>query len=212
MIIKRKLRSLVLGVFIFTLIFGQTIEVAAAPRVNVLGVLSYWESNEASIGHWNASSLSYRLDKLNTNANFPYTLSMNYAFSQWQSALGINIYATTSSSSTMRSYGGTFEEICAMGVNLQQGYGGMTSYSCSNEGSYNYNSSLKTSYVMTSATVYIVDKDRSDNAHKNVSMHEVGHSLGWLGHSPNSSDVMYERVTQVAALSTRDSRHLAQVY
>lgn len=43
-------------------------------------------------------------------------------------------------------------------------------------------------------------------------IHEVGHSLGWFGHSTLSSDIMYSYSTENITLTTRDKNHLVQVY
>lgn len=46
----------------------------------------------------------------------------------------------------------------------------------------------------------------------NVGIHELGHSMGWHGHSTNSSDVMYTYTNDVKTLTSRYKNHLAQVY
>ena len=60
---------------------------------------------------------------------------------------------------------------------------------------------------------YIVS--RSDFYYNNYlkgCTHELGHSMGWRGHSSNTSWVMTQGKATVTALSTDEKDHLAQVY
>ena len=55
----------------------------------------------------------------------------------------------------------------------------------------------------------------SDNLIRLVSLHEVGHALGLLGHSQNPADVMFfsEPLTdERKELSTRDSKTIVRLY
>ncbi len=61
---------------------------------------------------------------------------------------------------------------------------------------------------MDSAKVYY----NTDIANKKTYLHEAGHSLGWLGHSSNSNDIMYPISSSVKKLTSRDKNHLTQVY
>lgn len=45
-----------------------------------------------------------------------------------------------------------------------------------------------------------------------VTIHEIGHALGWCGHSSNSDDKMYAADNaDKQTVTTRDLEHLAQV-
>ncbi|MCL1914725.1 MAG: matrixin family metalloprotease [Eubacteriaceae bacterium] len=48
-----------------------------------------------------------------------------------------------------------------------------------------------------------------------LALHEMGHMLGWAGHSPNSRDVMFETMDwrgPINTLTDRDRTHLQQIY
>ena len=58
---------------------------------------------------------------------------------------------------------------------------------------------------------YVLNQSTLTNFY-NVSTHELGHALGWRGHSSYSSDVMYTYGNGVTTLQTRDILHLKQIY
>ena len=58
---------------------------------------------------------------------------------------------------------------------------------------------------------YIVDDNRTLNQYKHTATHELGHALGWKGHSPNSADVMYAYSNGIIFLTNRDKKHISSV-
>lgn len=58
---------------------------------------------------------------------------------------------------------------------------------------------------------------RSDGTlakYKNTATHELGHLLGWAGHSSKNTDIMYAQengVTTLTTLTTRDKKHIKQI-
>ena len=58
----------------------------------------------------------------------------------------------------------------------------------------------------------IIDKDRTTDQYKKTCTHELGHALGWAGHSSNTSDIMYSAGSSVTSLTSRDKNHLSQDY
>ena len=59
---------------------------------------------------------------------------------------------------------------------------------------------------------YIVDDNRTLNQYKHTATHELGHALGWKGHSPNSADVMYAYSNGIISLTNRDKKQILQFY
>jgi len=47
---------------------------------------------------------------------------------------------------------------------------------------------------------------------QNVAIHEIGHGLGWYGHSATGTDVMSNGENFPTTLSDRDKNHLIQIY
>lgn len=62
------------------------------------------------------------------------------------------------------------------------------------------------------ATFDISGKPQSNQAIHAVAIHEIGHSLGLLGHSDNPDDIMYAQNKQVLKLSTRDINTIRLLY
>lgn len=53
---------------------------------------------------------------------------------------------------------------------------------------------------------------RTTIEYNKTGMHELGHCIGWNGHSSISSDVMYSYGSSVTDLTTRDKTHISQIY
>ena len=70
----------------------------------------------------------------------------------------------------------------------------------------------KTGYRQVSALGCIVDNNRTSAEYIKTALHELGHAVGWNGHSANTSDVMYGYGSSVTVLTNRDKNHLSQVY
>ena len=204
------------------LLISIALVLACMPIANAanLGTLTYWyanytEDSTTEIGRWLANSITIRATKINSNANFSFLTAIDHGVTQWKNTLG----KTITSSSTVTSgdiewYGGTLAEIKAYtGYTLPDDVAGKTRYYYkSTEGTWTYQNSTKTGYLFSFIYCYTVDNGYTANQYKNVSTHELGHALGWIGHSTSSSDVMYPTMSSITQLTTRDKNHLSQVY
>lgn len=65
---------------------------------------------------------------------------------------------------------------------------------------------------MISAIIYIVYRENTLNEQVETVVHEFGHALGYLGHSTNTTDVMYTYLHSSYTLKTNDIQHLSQIY
>lgn len=98
------------------------------------------------------------------------------------------------------------------GLTIDNKLNGVTYYTYTREGIWQYGSSSKTGCKITNAVGYIIDKGHTIEEYRNTCTHELGHALGWFGHSGNSSDIMYSLGTSVTSLTARDVNHLSQIY
>ena len=179
-----------------------------------LGTLSCWYSDSDSIARWDKSSITVYTNKLNSNGSFYFSMGMYFGCGKWEDALGITVSSSSyDTSAPIKFYGGTVEEINAYGdFSIDSSINGLTRYTISQEGNWKYCNASKTGYLISSAIGCIVDNGRNSNEYEKTCAHELGHALGWQGHSHNSSDIMYAYGSSVTSLTTRDSAHLSQVY
>ena len=174
--------------------------------------IDYWYSNSDEICRWAGTpSISYK--KLNSNSNFTFLVAYSHARTQWNDG-GISTISGTFPSTNVVCYGGTISEIYSeTGLVVPSSDNGVTFFSHSTSyTNLNYYGSVKKLYIMSSAKVCVVDKGRTANQYKKTCTHEIGHALGWIGHSSVSTDIMYYTGSSITALTNRDINHLAQVY
>lgn len=191
-----------------------------------LGTLTEWYSydNTASshdhlmphfheIARW--SSAPYQRTILVDGFNSTNFIShVNYARNAWRNA-GISINSTTSSSlSNFEIYGGTFDELSPLEPMLKAHHDGYARYSNSTlQGWWTYNNQTKYQLRQISTKIFLVWKGTmTTNHYRFVALHEMGHGLGWRGHSNNNNDVMYHTNNSKTTLTVRDKNHLVQVY
>ena len=81
-----------------------------------------------------------------------------------------------------------------------------------------YNSQIKPGYTSNFTRIFILFDTASgtqlygdETIYKNVILHEVGHALGWHGHSANTTDIMHAQSKSVYTLTSRDVNHVRQI-
>jgi len=186
----------------FPLVFFSSV------NAEIIGDVEYWYSNQSKIGLWT-----------NAVTACPHSVSNGYTFivnatmssiSNWNNA-GVPVNLSWGGE-TIPIYGGLAAdlEVYCPGIT---GYSGMSYYSCTFAGYLIYNGSKKSCYTMNSAKCGVVYyPGKSSNGYIKTTSHELGHCLGWMGHSANSSDIMYAYSSEIAVLTSRDINHLVQVY
>lgn len=191
-----------------------TVNARVWPVKENLGSISHWADIESNfVGHW-ASSPTVYCEKLNTNGSFYFLNGMNSGISKWNTALETNISTTSSeSSANIVAYGGTISELAALGYTLSSTTLGNTSWNYTYLGHYTYGNSVRLGAKITAAEICIQDKTgkTSDN-YINTCTHELGHSLGFFGHTSSSSAIMYAFGHSGVTLKTAEINHLKQVY
>ncbi|MCL1807845.1 MAG: matrixin family metalloprotease [Oscillospiraceae bacterium] len=202
--------------FLLTAFLSGTSQVMAAD----LGSLSYWDSDGEAIGRWSKSGSFYlipdvRAIKLNSTSSV--YVHFSHAVDQWKTALGYPIFVSNdpvTSSSGMGFWGGTISEINALGVfsPVPSGINGSCTTNFSIEGTWKHGTMNKDGRLLSKARGYVVESNRTANEYKNTSTHELGHALGWSGHSSGASTIMYAYGSSVISLTNTDTRHLKQVY
>jgi hypothetical protein len=178
--------------------------------------LTYWYSDLNTIGKWSSSPQVW-YSKLNSNSSFAFLSGLLNGESIWNSALGTSIDVSSSyTSAPIKYYGGTKAQIDALSIfpNVPTNQLGNTEYTEYEFGGYHtYNGSTKTWYTHTENWGYVVDRtDMNYNNYIKTSSHELGHAMGWEGHSTNSTWVMTQGKLENTILATGEKNHLDQIY
>lgn len=193
---------------------------SAAVRVYPLltnkGTLSRWSSAERDIiGYWESPPTIHK-NKIGNDGSFYFNIGYNNAVAQWSDALEWSFATVAQNDADIVVHGGTRTELeVLMGDSfnyLTASTAGITFYDYNVVGYYQYQGNIKLHAKMNSATIYIPDDGRTADEYRNILTHELGHALGYIGHSASASDVMYPYVSTIYDLSTRDINHLHQLY
>lgn len=209
----KKFFALILAVVISITVLTANL---VADSSTVLGTLSYWYSDGEYIARWSVTNIGVYMVGLHGSPSSLFYSGMSRAASLWSSTLGITVTAnTTNTSPEITFYGGTQDELNAEGTfTVDSSYDGLTRSYTKVEGTWNYGTTTIEGRTLTSAYGYVLMTDSYSQAHyNNVALHELGHALGWRGHSSETTDVMYKSSSSSRVnLTTRDKNHLAQVY
>ena len=181
------------------------------------GTLTKWGDAERDIiAHWDTVPTIFK-KKIGSDASFYFNSAFNTAFLEWEDALGWSLTTTTQEQQAdIAVYGGTREELKQiMGANasyLTDSTAGITFPAYDVTGYYRYNGEVKIYAEMEKATIYIPSDGRPANECRNIVTHELGHALGFLGHSSSSSSVMYPYVSTIYDVQAAEKDHLLQIY
>ena len=205
-------RNFLVLVTLFCLMFSSFGAASAA----TLGTLSHWNSDATRIDRWGTVPTIWAGMSDNSITPADFSSYVTHAQNQWKAA-GINsIGANELSGSSIRIYGGTYDTLKVMEPTLKTSNSGLAMYSGGTtlEGEWKYGTTLKSGYKIKSpVNVYIVQKSgKTPNGYKKTTTHELGHTLGWRGHSTDSKDIMYGTASEVTSLTSRDKNHLIQIY
>ena len=179
-----------------------------------LGVLYSWKSNSDCIYHYTSSSIYVKTTNLSSSFT-DFNLTYSTGISQWSNA-GISVQYSNSLSD-IDFYGGFYAQLKPFFPNLQYNHAGYTypgSYYL--EGYYNlYGTTLTKDcgYLIGNGKACVVQRSAATaNEYRHTGVHELGHALGYDGHSGTSSDVMYPTTDSSYTLTSSEKLHLTQVY
>ncbi|MBQ8340665.1 MAG: RICIN domain-containing protein, partial [Clostridia bacterium] len=184
-------------------------------RVSPLSLTSWNAGSGASVGFWDSSPKLYYQNYSYTNDNFYMLSSVGCALDQWNAVLPISVSITTNEDDAqILCYGGDEATLIGLGANIDSSTGGLTSYSIDSSFAVNvkWGATNKTTKKLTNARVYLVDRNLTANQQKNIATHEIGHALGYYGHSMRTADVMHANNKSEYTLTDREIAHLLQVY
>lgn len=208
-------KSIVTSLFLaISMMIGTTVYATTVYATN-LGTLSYWYSDDTRIERWSSPPTTWSLvsDGFDSSDFLDY---VNHARGEWRDA-GISISSTTDyyeSNFTIR--GGSYDIMHNYEPSLTTTNTGTSVLSATEEGTWTYSSKNKTGYTFNNVRCYIIHKPGGTSPtvakYEKTVTHEMGHGLGWFGHSTSSSDVMYSSSSSVNTLTSRDKNHLTQIY
>jgi len=186
-----------------------------------------WHSNENWAGFW-PGAINVRTETLGTvSAGFRFDTRVTTARNAWSSALGVPINAASANQTAqIRAFGGSREEIERFRRIWNTDWAGFAEWPTGYTNARAIFINGVTRQVVRfsgHSRIFVVERFTGVNwtvAQGNettmTTMHELGHALGWWGHSHNISvnnqDIMWYRVHQGTTLRPNEIRHLAQFY
>ncbi len=185
-----------------------------------LGSLSTtWHSDSSSVGYWDldgtAKSINVYVEKLNSSdSSFYFYNGTDEAMEQWETLLGINFTEISDEdSANICVYGGTREQIEDHGNRTGTTWTGLSTTWFSTQGMMNVNNGneIITIRKITKSRIDIISRTDTNAVRKCIA-HEFGHSLGYAGHAPNTTDVMYAYSHGSYTLKTLESAHIKVIY
>lgn len=176
-----------------------------------------WNSDVDYVVYWNKTSIIVYKENLYNVDDFLFDENIDHALEQWGEALGLNFSFTTNKNlADIIIYGGTESQMETMANSTNTNWRGLTFYNMAYDSAsvvtLENSNILKCVYQFNQATVYI--KYFEDKNVKKTCIHELGHALGYAGHSKNSKELMYTTTDNVDTffLSTAEKQHLNAVY
>jgi len=209
----------------------QTTATTITPNSNVTYWARWWiwHSDANTVAFWpGTGAIHARAYELGTvSGGFNFGTRVAEARTAWAGNLGRTINAGgTTATAHILAFGGTRTEIERRHGNFAPLWAGVAVTRVRNpaERTIVINGINRTIHQRSGqAEVYVVQRwtgatwtQDQINRTRQVTVHELGHALGYSGHSPNltanNQDVMWATNTPHFALRPNEIRHLAQVY
>lgn len=177
-----------------------------------------WNSDTDNIMYFDKKSIIIYKENMYNVSDFAFDDSVNYALEQWEEALGVSFsFTTNKNEADIIIYGGTASQMETMANTTITNWNGRTNYTSVDSNSYcivtlNSSKILKCVCKINKTTVYI--KYNDEKSLKKTCTHELGHALGYYGHSKTTTELMYKSTDVVStfSLTTAEKQHLKAVY
>ena len=188
----------------------------------VLGGINYWHSSANFVGciFDNNSEIKIYSEYIyemsfNSTFNNLFAFSVLHAVQEWGDALSDFIYFTETSVNTnsdIEIYGGTRADL---GV-LNSTYAGVTEFlnNPTLVGIVTYQNEIKEVCLYSKMEILVIDYDGNQiqNNIYNVTTHELGHAIGFAGHTSNDVLSIMNALYNTVSVSSIDIEHMYQVY
>ncbi len=201
--------------FVLSLALLQIVAIPAHAR----GTLLYWYCDTDEVAYI-PSSINGSYFVYDHSGDEPEDIEFKTYFrnavttarNQWNNTLPLNIVETATRFNAKNFiHGGTYDQLKGIFEKLSRYNSGYTN---SRPGTR-----IKTMnpYVIwcfeSVGEMCVVERDdRVPDNYTKTALHEMGHLCGWLGHSTQDTDVMYESSSTVTTLTFRDKNQLKQIY
>jgi len=168
------------------------------------------------VGFWPGQINVYSSVLGPSNPNFPFYETMGIGINAWSDALGVPINTTTNQQNAqLLSFGGEREYLIHFSgrTNIGPNVAGFAEHPpMTAMQQLVIGNSTKTVYRHSGySRLFNFERPRGNNLTQLIK-HEIGHSLGYWGHSTNENSVMWFSLNNNPTLQSGERIHLRQVY
>lgn len=181
--------------------------------VNAAVTLTCFYGNFDEIGY-NPGRLIYSINHDGFSSS-DFNTYLNYSKNQWGYGGISTTYVSRLMDSTIDIHGGKMETLKALDSDIEYYYALTVMKVLTYKETTSFQGRDIDVYTIGRAMILCPKYSifTSANDYRNMFTHELGHGLGWLGHSTNTSDVMQKSPSGARiSLTTRDINHVKQMY